>query len=300
MGCTLAGTSGFNNSLRKTLNNQQIWIVGCAFNFAVLPSSTAAIFRFLDGTTTQNEINVNAAGNMVWTRNGTVLATGTVVLSAGVFYYIECMTTIAASITAGSCVLHVNGIADITLAATTNTQNTANAYAQTVEILTFAGVNTAIDDVYICDGTGTANNSILGDVRVEAILPNAAGAFSAWTPLSGTNFSQVDQTSEDGDTTYVSSATAGNEDTYLFGSMVSSPLNIFGIQTTVVNRMDDAGPHTIKSIIRIAAVDYPGATVGQASTYAFDTEIHETNPATAAAWTAAAVNALEAGVSLVS
>jgi hypothetical protein len=287
--------------LRKSIDNQATWIIGTAVLLSATPSSTINLFRFLDGTTTQNEINVTSAGMLTWTRNGTLLASGTHVLSAGVFYYIECKFTIASSITAGTCVMRVNGVSDITLAATTNTQNTANAYASVIEFNCPSNITITFDDVYMCDGTGSTNKDFLGDVRVEAIYPNAAGNYSQWTPTgSATNHGCVSETPEDGDTTYNLSATAGNEDTFLFGTLASTPLSIFGIQTTIVNRKDDAGSRSIKSIVRIGGTDYAGATVGVASTYSFDTEIHETNPATSAAWTTSVVNALEAGVSLVS
>ena len=39
-----------------------------------------------------------------------------------------------------------------------------------------------MDDIYICDTDGTANNDFLGQILVEAIFPNADGDNSDWTP----------------------------------------------------------------------------------------------------------------------
>ena len=45
-----------------------------------------------------------------------------------------------------------------------------------------------IDDLYICDGTGSApHNTFLGDCRVDTLLPTADGTAQQWTPSTGTH-----------------------------------------------------------------------------------------------------------------
>lgn len=294
--------TGFSSTYaRKTLDNQATWIVGFALNYAVAPTVTSNIFRFLDAGTTQNEIQLTASGILRWTRNATLLASGSTVLSAGSWYYIEIQMTVSSSVSANSCILSINGVPEITLAAATSTKTTSRSTADTIELTAPVGTQFAVsfDDVYICDGTGSKNNSMLGDCRVEALLPTAAGTTTQWTSISGSNYANVNASSPDGDTTYVASSGITQKDTYTMGDLSTSPSSIFGIQTVLDIRKDDAGSRSIAAVIRSGGSDYDGATTPVGDTYGMATEIRELDPNGSVAWTPSAVNAMEAGVKLV-
>lgn len=291
-----------SQSLRRGFDNQATWIVGLAFKIDALPNGANMTFlRILDASTTQLELSVNSASKLVVTRNGTTIGTGTTTIVANVFYFVEFMATISSSVTAGTCGVHLGGVSEIAIAGGTNTKNTSNAFASVIEIGSTSGPGTFlwIDDLYICDSTGSPNNTYLGDVRVETIFPNAAGTSTSFTPTSGANYTCVNQVVEDGDTSYVSSATVNNIDTYLFASLATTPTTVFGLQTDVTSRKDDAGSRQVAAVVRHAGTDYIGATIGLADNYTLASEIRETNPATGSAWTATTVNALEAGIKLV-
>jgi hypothetical protein len=292
----------FNGWMLKTLDSQPTWIVGFGLKLISLPTNTYTLFALYDSGNTQVELNVNSIGVLTYTRNGTVIGTGTTVLTAGVFYFVEFKATISSSCAAGTCAVNLGGLAEITIAAGTNTKSTSNATANQIKLGSQGGGpngGCVIDDFYACDGTGSTNNSFLGDVRVEVIYPNAAGTVTQMTPLSGANYASVNQTAEDGDTTYVATSTVGNEDTYLFGSLSSSPGTIFGVQMNMVARKDDAGSRLVAAIVRNSSTDYAGSTKALADGYAMLSEVREINPATGTAWTGTTVNALEAGIKLV-
>jgi hypothetical protein len=43
------------------------------------------------------------------------------------------------------------------------------------------GSDNAIDDLYVCDSTGSTNNTFLGDVRVDTVRPIGAGNYSEFS-----------------------------------------------------------------------------------------------------------------------
>lgn len=284
----------------KIFDNQATWIVGFAFKPTPSIGNAGSILSFSDiVNNSQVELRVNANNTLSVTRNGAALTNGTstTTITLNTYQYIEMKVTISTSIAAGSCIVRMNGVTIITVATGQSTQNTGNAYASYIGFNSWPG--TAIysnygggisyyDDIYICDGTGSTNNGLLGDCRVEAIFPNAAGDTTQWTPLSGTNFSNVNETAENADTSYVSDATVGDYDFYKYGALSSTPVNIYGVQVNLVARKDDAGTRQVVPAIRMASTNYDGATTITLSTsYNFYSQIWETNPNTSAAWTAA-------------
>lgn len=63
--------------------------------------------------------------------------------------------------------------------------------------------NTYFDDFYVCDNSGTTNNTFLGPVVVQSLVPNedVQSGFSRNTGLS--NFSCVNETPHDADTSFL-------------------------------------------------------------------------------------------------
>jgi hypothetical protein len=60
-------------------------------------------------------------------------------------------------------------------------------------------------------------------------------------------------------------------------------------------RKDDAGSADLYSVIRTGGTDYVGSGISLPNTYTFHTDILETNPDTAVAWTVADINNIEGG-----
>lgn len=271
------------------------WVLGFAFRTAGLGAQAVSLF---DGASSQDDLFVNADGSLSVRRgSSTVLGTTTGVnLVAATWYYLEWKLVIGSG-TSGSTEVRVNGVSRLALTGQ-NTQATANATATTLR-LHQAPSNSSqdFDDMYVLDGTGGVNTDFLGDCKVEQLLPTGAGATTAWTPSAGSNWQCVDDAPPNGDTDYVSSATANQVDTYAFGDSAVTG-TVKAVQATVYHRKDDAGSRSLALVARPGSTDQAGATIAVGDTFAMASQVWDTNPDTATAWTIATVNSSQFGLKL--
>lgn len=225
---------------------------------------------------------------------GSIIATASVAMTTGVWNYFELKVYVANS--SGTVELRLNGA---TVASYTG-DTQATGYANIMGI-DFGGVSSyspifTVDDLYVCDASGSVNNTFLGDVRVDTIFPTGAGNSTQFTPSTGANWENVDDASPDGDSTYNSGDTAGYKDTFVFGDLSIASATIHGIQTNICARKDDAGTRTMTDVVRTASTDYTGGTTHSlADGYLNYRTIRETNPNTSAAWAVSEVNGAEFG-----
>jgi len=304
---TLSRSPG-GQSLQPGTNTAGIGAAGQSFStnyaqgvigFAITMSSTTSrqLLFIADGTTEQISIRTTASSALTVTRAGTVLATGTTILSANTWYYIEVKFTIHN--TAGVVELRLNGAGEIASTGSLDTQVTANAYWNhfAFPIFTSSGV---YDDVYVIDPTTGANTTFLGPVRAVALYPAAAGNYAQWTSNGGTNMGTVSETYEDGDNTFNQSATANQLDSFVMDDLPASAGSVFALKPIVVARQDAGAARTVAPLFRIAGADYAGTGKPLSTSYQAVTQIYDQSPASSSAWTIAEVNGLEAGYKLVS
>lgn len=226
---------------------------------------------------------------------GTIKATSTVPLPLNTWAYIEFKYTIDPS--AGVVELRQNGVVTATF-----TGNTGSA-GGTVDGVVFpflAGYGTTLCDLYCLDTTGSAPlNSYLGDCRVDYLVPNADTSQKDFVPSSGSsNYTQVREIPPDDDSSYVSSSTAGAKDLYAMSDLAVTPQSIFAVQATLRARKDDAGTRIIRPIIKSGAVQGNGPSFAPGTSYSTVAGLFPLDPNTGAAWTAAGVNAMQAGVEI--
>ncbi|HET7713846.1 MAG TPA: hypothetical protein VFK94_06425 [Patescibacteria group bacterium] len=299
------GTSGLNapGSQRYVTWNflaaKQTVVSGFAWR---ANSGTAVIiWACRDAGTTQVDLRYNSAQKLEITRNGTVLATGATTITTGVFNYIEVKVKVASG-TSGTYEVRINGVVEL-ISAGANTQFTANATCDSFLLGNNAssgfGTSHDFDDVYLCDTLGTYNTDFLGDIRVQALLPNAAGNYSQWTPTAGANYTNVDENPPNDDTDYVASSTVGQIDTYGFSDLTPTSGFIRAVQFIMDARKDDAGTRQIAAVVRQSGADYVGVTKSINASYAFYVDIMDSNPATSTTWTLAEVNADEFGIKVI-
>jgi hypothetical protein len=297
-GVRIASSSRY---FRKDLDAQSTWIVGFAHTFGTLPNVSSAILEFRDvALALQCDLRVTILGELQVTRAGTILGTSTLRLTASAFQYIEMALVIHT--TTGSAVVRVNEVPWLTLT-NVNTQATANASALSIYVGQPGGSSAMVqnlDDLYICDGTGAAPyNTFLGDCRVDCLYPNADGSNSAWTPSAGTtHFNLVDDPTPTEDTDYLITTTVGARDTHALTNLPTLPGSVvYGVQHSLYARKDDAGLRQVKSVLKSGATTQVGANLHTlATSYIYYTEMFTADPNTGAAWTIAAVDALEAGI----
>jgi hypothetical protein len=278
---------------------------GVAFRINTL-SSVVNILGFHNTAANQDHLRVtlNTTGALSVCRvtgsglNGgsnTVLGTTAAgLIVGGAYNYIELKGVLHAS--AGTVQLRVNGATVLNLTGQVTTQGTL-VWDRIWVSNSGAGSGADCDDLWVCDGTGAAPwNDLLGDCRVDARVPTAAGATTGWTPSTGANWAAVDDAAPNGDTDYVAATTVGLTDTYTIQDAPVVGATIYGVQHCVNLKKSDAGTCAVAPVIRHSGVDYPGADVSPGTTYAYGLQIAAVNPGTGAAWTEAGFNAAEFGV----
>jgi hypothetical protein len=267
-------------------------IVGVAFSAGSLLIS-GSFLRLYEDTQLGMNVHVNLDGTLDVYRNVTLLGSTTNTIVAGVWYYFE--FKVVNHQTAGSYELRVN---DTTWLSDSGIDTqTVLGYHSVVEFRgPFSFVANNIDDVYICDGTGTRNNDFLGNVKVVAIRPDSAGDDTDWTPAAGANYAAVDEVVLDEDTTYVETSGSGDQDLYNYEAL-SSVGSIKGIQIITEVRVTDATSYDLNAVIKSNTTEDDGDPETITSTsYVTHIRLEETDPDTSDTWQAAAVNACQFGI----
>lgn len=218
----------------------------------------------------------------------------------GTWYYVE-FRAMASTTTSGFAALRVNENLEINLSAV-RTTTSATAYGKVYHDLQIqsGGTYTLDDCVY---QAGDAVTSWIGDVIVSAILPNAVGSSSQWTPLGGgNNYVEVDDPSaRDGDTTYVATNSNGMKDLY---GMQDLPSIVTGAILCVSlewdARLAAAGSRNIRPRVKSGASEASGTTDAlNVTAYEKRWQVWDTNPAVGGSWTEAQVDAVELGMETV-
>jgi len=225
---------------------------------------------------------------------GTSLATPLASSAAGAilsdtWFYIEVELTI--SDTVGACTVYINGSSVLTVSGV-DTKGSTTTVADEIRF-TMSGTGAGgitIDDIYL---TNTAAR--LGESRITTLVPTADTADKDWGRSTGSdNYALVDELPFV-TTDYVTSATVGDLDLYDFGNLPYTPLTIHAVQTSFFAAKDDAATRAVRARLRSGGTDANGTALGLSATHVQKQDLYLTDPNTSAAWTASAVNALQAG-----
>jgi hypothetical protein len=263
-----------------------------------LPTTGSLVLaEFIDASITHLTLLLLTTGMVQIMRGvpgtGTILGTAVTPLLTGVHEHLECKATIHNS--TGTIQIWKNEalLTGLNLI-NQDTQNAGNASCDAVRwgIGPATGIEpaTTIDysDIHIA-------NDQVGDKRVVWILPNAAGTYTDFA-LTGaaTNREAVDDATQDGDTSYVSSATIGDQDSYGLTNIATGPA-IFAASAVYCSKKTDAGTRKFKPLYRIGGTDYLGTEVSPGTTYSYSLDTKLVSPATAVAYTVAELNGMELG-----
>lgn len=290
----LTGGSGVLKNLDA---NTATVIIGFAYRTTIF---NGFIARLGDANTYQVylELNLNGTINIV-RGNGSVIATSVLSLQTNQWYYIELKVVFSDT---GSAVLRVNEVEWIN-ANPADTTQTTNNYANFFQLIGVgAGGSCYFDDLYVCNSSGSVNNDFLGDVQVEAIMPNADGSQNDWTPSAAADHYTLVDEIPPATADYISSSNAGDIDLYAFPDLSIITGAILGIQVCAYEEKDDAEARVTRAKWkRAGAVQNLGAAnISVTTSYKYDLFIQETNPDDAAAFEIADINAGEMGIELVS
>jgi hypothetical protein len=242
----------------------------------------------------QNHIGFafNGDGTIRLHTGGAYRKTSTIALQINTWHYIELYGYIDDS--SGSALARIDGV-ECGLYYVGDTRHGGYKYTDALYFDNATG-NGGIDDIYVLETSGP---DFLGDIRVEALDPEEDGYHKDWTPSSGSDgYAMVDDAAVDDDSTYNTSGSAGDRETYGFGTMETTLGTVYGVQQTALVRKTDAGSRSVSMITRSGSTDYTSGSGAVTDAYArvvgHDSEDHNT----AALWTIAGVNAAEFGINI--
>jgi hypothetical protein len=274
-----------------------------AFGIKIASAITGTLsLSFKDGATDQVFLQIETSGLLTVQRGGgTVLGTSAGALSVGTWHHVAVKFVVGdatgVSGTWGEYQVWVNGVSVLS-ATNVDTKVSANSYGNALQWFINANSSLAtstntqinyVDDFWADSATNW------GDQRVQVLKPSAAGASTQFTPSAGSNYDCVNDTLLD-TTDYVESTVVGNIDTYTCED-VSSSATVSAVVVTMVANKTDAGARSIRGVLRIGGTNYTnGSDLALSATDTVQQGIFETNPATAGAWTAAALNGAEIGI----
>jgi len=154
-----------------------------------------------------------------------------------------------------------------------------------------------IDDIYVLDETGSiANSSIAPNVFIESLGPTADGDSTDFTPSSGANYTNVDESQPSG-TDYNSSGTSGDLDLFEMADLGIVGGAVYGVQVRNVVINDAPGYNPVIPKIKENGQEGSGDTwyVLDSDDYSDIRHIFTSNPDTATAWTVSTVNSMQCG-----
>lgn len=258
-------------------------------------STSYPLFALLEGATTHIMVIPSTAGDgkIVAYRGTTLLGTSAAsVLTLNAWHWINVIGVIHD--TTGSVRILVDGVEALNLTG----QDTRNAgttgLADTLRISSDSGGKVRdYDDLIVRD-----DSTAISDHRIATLLPNGNGTSSQFTGSDGNstdNYLLVDEVPHNSDTDYVESSTAGQIDTYAMDNLPAGAASVLAVQQRLVARKTDAGARSGRTVVRSGGANYEGSDIALADNYVAYGTLRLTDPATAAAWTVANVNALEAG-----
>ena len=139
------------------------------------------------------------------------------------YFYVEIKVVIHD--TTGSVAIHVDEVA-VTFNASLTGIDTRNAGTTGIVdrfVLNGSSVapNVIVDDLYLCDDSGSTNNDFLGICAVERLMPETGnGDHTDFTCSTGSDHGAlVDDNPPTDDTDYNSSTTVGHQDCYHYPSL---------------------------------------------------------------------------------
>lgn len=243
-------------------------------------------------------VSVAEDGSLILKGDGgsTIATSSPGVIAEDTWYYLEAQLRAVDGATAN---VYVNGT--LVVSGTGDFSDTASSV-----FAAFGNTDTTVqivyDDVYVANDA-SAYDDPFGDVKIATLLPNADTAQADWAVTgAASGFDAIDDalgTNGDGDTTYISDTTLNNKSEFDMEDLAESPDSIAAIQINTRASKTDTGTIEYTHYVDSSGTESSGTAVAPANgTYALVSDVFETDPNTAAAWTEAGVNAVKLGVEI--
>lgn len=288
-------------------------VVGAGFNVTLFGSGTQILIAIGGPSGTGIlTIGVNSDGSMfVGITSGTFFTSASGTFTFGNRHEVEILVTEFNS--SGTCTVYLDGVAIGPLTAVQPRDVGGNILAlqdggtiHTVGIGALLGITpdsplTVVDSTYVFDTSGSHCNAPVGPAISVPMIPNGVGQNSQWTPNgAGAGWECISEIPPDGDTTYISDNTPGDEES----TTLSPPSGISGVYAVSVisdQRQDTSGGgRTIQLGLGNGTTRSYGSAWGLGTTYKMNTTAFSSNPFTSAAWLLADMSTLQAAAKLAS
>ncbi len=265
-----------------------IFHFGFYIKFSAIPSS---LYEFLEPVRS----DTGAPGHLLGIQTGTgflqlinavatVQATGTRNVCDNNWHWIEVKYNLANA--ANLQTVYVDSTQDIS-----GSFNVTNAFTFGPIRFVQANVGCAIngiDDVIVYDDTGDSpkdSDYPLGPREILTLRPNGDSAVQ-FTPNSGvTNWTRVNETVADGDTTYVQDGNVGDQDLYTYAAPGITPSQINGVMLNSYVENPNAGTLNFKQICKNGATQIDGTSMQAPSGYTTKQQYFGHDPNTGSVWT---------------
>jgi hypothetical protein len=287
------GQVGYNRVRRYGTNGAQINLALSttafylfAFRTADLPDAgDEQIFR-VQGTGVIDKFTLRLAdtGQLVaYDTNASALATSTLSLELNRWYKIE------AEVGHGASADWEVWVDDVSVLSGTDNLGTGNHIR--ADFGKGQNINSNAMDMYYDDVV--IDLSRIGGGRVKASCVVGDGNYTAWTG----DWTDVDEIPHDSDTTFITTSTSGDAETVALQSAMDC--DIFGRVNAVKSFSiirDEGGVSAFQTRIRSATTDTDTFSLDPGTTYSWQAQVYNLDPATGAAWITSALDSVEVGV----
>lgn len=298
-----------NSYIERTFNTQVEWTVGFRFIIDTLPSLSDWVLELKESSAskhTQVGIQIRSDGAIALTNNYfstlyvSTTANSAYKIVAGQEYHFEFKAVINNS--TGTAEVRINNVPWIVF--TGDTHYTGETGATNIRIghypnstSTAAAPRLRIWDFYALDGQAGASGFQGQSARVDTLTVSGAGSSAQFTVTgAATNHEAVDDAAHNFDTDFVDSSTVGQKDLHALSNLpISTTGAVIGLIVVNTARSDDGQPRGLNGKVKSGATEGTSGNFALTSTFAKYPYVLETNPATAAAFTKAEINSLEAG-----
>ena len=305
---TAAMTNSLNNGIYLGFARQhRTGTCGVWSNTTVAGSSGSALIEVWQGDAVAG-IRPNGTGLEVWTVNGGVLHTEAGAITASTFKRFDMQWTVSSLDSTNN--LNYDGSIQVKVNLTTvfTASNIQLGFAMLPGYTRDVHWNVVVvnphgdlDKCYLTDDSGTMNTGYLPDnVAIYTSFASPGnGTFTEMTPSTGSDHgAMVDDTSADGDTTYLSVSGAAKKNTFNHADFSSiGSQHVYGLKQVANAMKMEPGYRRFRPLAYVQAREYFASVDYDLGVGYFDwcQHVWETNPHTGQRWTVAQINSSEFG-----
>ncbi len=309
-----AGTGSSSGiGLFVTFDDQDTWVIG--FGIQLIrnpgvdvfdPDQSYDLVGVYDAGGAQIVVGLRADGKLQLDfgrhslTGNTKLAEGRCAITNTKWYYIELKVKI--SPTDGIVIVRIDDEYEMGFAG--DTDSTGGGTANMIMFFHSGNIldkgKYRIDDLYICDGTGSRFNDFLGRyTALRAIYPES-DVIASWTPSVGSDrFAMVDETEVD-TTTYNQTTTTSLRDIFEMSNLTNTQVQsiVLAVAQYTNGAVSNVGRGTLQPIYRHLGNEYIGNSFSIFGSFQYGRQIYELNPITGTSFSVGDVTSMQLGYRL--